>query len=81
MSKWPPTLKPYSEIMTQDDVWTYFAKANMAHLATIDSDQPRVRAMALIKHEKKLFMLTHTQWNKVTQISANSTVEFTAGVQ
>ncbi|MHA1927886.1 MAG: pyridoxamine 5'-phosphate oxidase family protein [Candidatus Thorarchaeota archaeon] len=80
MPKWPPAPKPYSEKMTTEEVWTYFEKANMAHLATVDGDRPRVRAMALIKYEKKLFMLTHTKWDKVRQIAANDKVEFTAGV-
>ena len=77
MPKWPPTQKPYSEIMTKDELWTYFEKANMVHLATMDGDQPRVRIMALIKHDNKLYTLTHTQWDKVRQISANNKVEFT----
>ncbi len=80
MPKWPPAPKPYSEKMTKDKVWTYFEKANMAHLATMDDDQPRVRIMALVKHEKKLYTLTHTQWDKVRQIKANNKVEFTAGI-
>ena len=66
--------------MTSDEIWTYFEKTQMAHLATIDGDQPRVRIMALVKHKKKLWTLTHTLWDKVSQIKKNDKIEFTAGV-
>ena len=80
MPKWPKIPKSYSESMTTDEIWSYFEKANMAHLATMDGTQPRVRIMALIKHDKKLYTLTHTSWNKVRQITENNKVEFTSGV-
>lgn len=80
MPRHPDSPKIYSENMTPDEIWPYFEKAQMVHLAKIDGDQPRVRIMTLITHKKKLWTLTHTQWDKISQIKKNSKIEFTASI-
>lgn len=49
----------------------------MAHLATMDGNQPRVRMMALISHMNTLWLTTKTEWDKIHQIRANPNVEIT----
>ncbi|MFW9910771.1 MAG: pyridoxamine 5'-phosphate oxidase family protein [Candidatus Thorarchaeota archaeon] len=70
-------MKAYPETLGYSEVWPFFEKGGLAHVATIDGDQPRVRTMALITHDHTLWLVTHTSDNKVEQIKSNPKIEFT----
>ena len=70
-------MKEYSEELGLSDIWKYFEGYPLAHLATIEGDQPRVRPMALITFNEELWLATKTEWNKVDQIRNNNRIEFT----
>lgn len=70
-------MKPYPERVDLADVWEYFEGFPMAHLATTEGNQPRVRMMALIAHRNSLWMVTKAEWDKVRQIRINQNVEIT----
>lgn len=72
--------KEYPETMGVNEIWHHFETGGLVHLSTLDGDQPRVRAMALTAHEKKLWLVTRTADDKVEQIRKNPKVEFTFGV-
>ncbi len=72
--------KDYPERMPLYEVWPHFEAGGLAHLSTIDGDQPRVRMMALNVHDKKLWLITRSGDDKVAQIRKNSKVEFTYAV-
>ena len=72
--------KTYSERMDLSEVWPLFEKGGLIHLSTLDGDQPRVRMLALIVHDQKLWVVTRTGDDKVVQIRKNSNVEFTLAV-
>jgi len=69
--------KDYPETMSLQEIWPYFEAGGLVHLSTLDEDQPRVRAMALTAHEKKLWLVTRTADDKVEQIRKNPKIEFT----
>ena len=69
--------KDYPERMPLSEVWPLFEAGGLVHLATLEGDQPRVRAMALTAHDQKLWVVTRTGDDKVVQIQKNSNVEFT----
>ena len=72
-------MKPYPEKMKLEDVWEQFERGGMAHLATIEGDQPRVRMMSLTAYDGKFWLATWSNWRKVEQIKANPKVEFSYG--
>ncbi len=74
-------MKEYPASKHVDEIWHYFEAGGLAHLATLDGDQPRVRTMALTEHDRLLWIVTHTPWAKVEQIRKNPKVEFTFGVR
>jgi len=74
-------MKQYPANMNINEIWHHFEAGGLAHVATIDNDQPRVRTMALTEHKKRLWLVTHTPWAKVEQIRKNPKIEFTFGVR
>ncbi|MFW9808537.1 MAG: pyridoxamine 5'-phosphate oxidase family protein [Candidatus Thorarchaeota archaeon] len=70
-------MKEYPESIGLDEIWEYFEGFPLAHLSTIDGEQPRVRPLSLIAYNDNLWMATKTEWNKVNQIKQNNNVEFT----
>jgi general stress protein 26 len=58
------------------EIWQHFRPMQTAALATVDGDAPRVRPVALIHHDHKLWVSTGTTDNKVKQILLNPNVEF-----
>lgn len=69
-------MKKYPERMSLNDIWKNFEGFPLAHVATLDGNQPRVRAMSLISFDRKLWLATNTHWEKVEQIRKNNHVEF-----
>ena len=72
--------KEYPERMPLSEVWSHFEARGLAHLSTIDGDQPRVRMMALNVYDNKLWLVTRSGDDKIGQIQRNSKVEFTYAV-
>lgn len=64
-------MKEYPHVLKLDELWQHFEGYPLAHLATLEGDQPRVRMMALIAHKRRLWMATKTHWEKVAQIGKN----------
>ncbi len=73
--------KDYPEPMEKSTFIEYLKGFPIAHLATIDGNQPRVRAMALILHDGDLWISTTSSWNKVNQIKQNNRIELSIGIQ
>lgn len=73
--------KPYPEKIKYEEIRKYFTNMPLIHLATIDGDYPRVRMMALIEHNGKLWLASKSHWNKVEQIRINPNIEFTVPVK
>jgi general stress protein 26 len=69
--------KEYPGRMPLSEVWPHFKAGGLIHLSTLDGNQPRVRMMALTVHDQKLWVVTRTGDDKVSQIRKNSNVEFT----
>ena len=67
--------------MTFSEVWPHFEAGGLIHLSTLDGNQPRVRMIALIVHDEKLWLVTRSGDDKVGQIRKNSNAEFTLAVQ
>lgn len=72
-------MKEYPEKIDLREIWKFFEGYPLAHLATIEGNQPRVRPMSLISVDNQLWLATKTQWNKVNQLEANNMVEFSIG--
>lgn len=70
-------MKEYPETIGLQEIWIHLEDFPLAHLATIDGNQPRVRPMTLISVENQLWLATKTEWDKVDQIIDNNRVEFT----
>jgi uncharacterized pyridoxamine 5'-phosphate oxidase family protein len=62
--------------MKFDEIWELFRNYPTVHLATVDNGHPRVRPMTLIVYNEKLWMVTHTEKNKIAEIQKNSNMEF-----
>lgn len=62
-----------SELMKE--AFGHLEQLQVSYMATIDGDQPRVRAMMLIYHEGKLYYATDINDEKVSQVNVNPTVE------
>ncbi len=58
------------------EVWKHFQNYPTVHLATIDKNHPRVRPMTLILYKNELWMVTHSEKNKVSEIRLNQNIEF-----
>jgi general stress protein 26 len=58
-------------------IFRQFKETQFVALATFDGMRPRVRPMTLIYLDRRLWMVTSTSSNKVTQIKQNPNVEFT----
>ncbi len=61
---------------TKEEVWSYFKNSQNIFLATSEENQPRVRPVTLICFDKKFWITTGTDNNKVGQIQKNPKVEF-----
>ncbi|TFG28512.1 hypothetical protein EU528_11100 [Candidatus Thorarchaeota archaeon] len=72
--------KDYPERMPLSEVWPLFEARGLAHLSTIDGNQPRVRMMALNTHDNNLWLVTRSGDDKIHQIQKNPKVEFTYAV-
>jgi uncharacterized pyridoxamine 5'-phosphate oxidase family protein len=49
----------------KDEVWNYFKDSQYIFLATSEENQPRVRPITLIYFDKKFWVTTGTNNNKV----------------
>ena len=72
--------KEYPERMPLSEVWPHFERGGLAHFATINGDQPRVRMMALTAHFNHLWLVARTGDDKIDQIRKNSKAEITLPV-
>jgi len=72
--------KGYPERMSLAEVWPHFESRGLAHVSTLDGDQPRVRMMSLNPYDKHLWLVTRSGDDKIGQIRKNSKVEFTYAV-
>ncbi len=70
-------MKKYPEKIDLREIWKFFEGYPLAHIATIEGNQPRVRPMSLISTDNELWLATKTEWDKVNQIAMNNKVEFT----
>ncbi|MCY3413481.1 MAG: pyridoxamine 5'-phosphate oxidase family protein [Candidatus Heimdallarchaeota archaeon] len=61
--------------MNIEDINSYLQKQDYVSLATSDGDQPRVRTLALVKYNAKLWMVTFTGTAKLAQIERNNKIE------
>ena len=62
-----------SEVLKE--AFGHLEQLQVSYMATIEDDQPRVRAMMLIYHEGKLYYATDTSDEKVPQVTKNPKVE------
>ena len=60
----------------RDEVWNYFRDLQFVFLATSEGDLPRVRPVTLIYFDRKFWIITGTNSNKVAQIQKNPKIEF-----
>ena len=60
----------------KDEVWNYFKDSQYIFLSTSEENQPRVRPVTLIYFDKKFWITTGTNNNKVAQIQKNPKIEF-----
>ena len=51
-------MKQYPESIGLQEIWSHFEGFPLAHLATIDGHQPRVRSMALVSFDDRLWLAT-----------------------
>ncbi|UCF70717.1 MAG: pyridoxamine 5'-phosphate oxidase family protein [candidate division WOR-3 bacterium] len=58
------------------EVWSCFKDMQVIYLATVDGDVPRVRPVTLIHYDKKMWITTGSDNNKIKQIMANNKIEF-----
>jgi general stress protein 26 len=72
--------KEYPEKMTLAEVWPHFEAGGLAHIATMDGDQPRVRMMSLNVCDNNLWLVTRSGDDKIDQIRKNAKIEFTYAV-
>jgi len=61
---------------TKEEMWSYFKDSQNIFLATSEENQPRVRPVTLICFDKKFWITTGTDNNKVGQIQKNPKIEF-----
>lgn len=58
------------------EVWSYFKDMQVVYLATVEGSVPRVRPVTLIHFDKKMWVTTGSDNNKIKQIKANGNIEF-----
>lgn len=58
------------------EIWRSFRPQQCIYLATVDSDQPRVRPVTLVHFQKRLYFITGSEDAKILQIKNNPKVEF-----
>ena len=73
--------KTYPERMTLPEIWPLFERGGLIHLSTIDGNHPRVRMVSVNIFDRKLWVVTRSGDDKVTQIRKNPNMEFTLAVQ
>lgn len=56
----------------KDEVWNYFKDSQSIFLATSEGNRPRVRPVTLIYFDRKFWIITGTNSNKVAQIQKKS---------
>ena len=62
--------------MNLEQTYNYMKAMDVIFMATIENDQPRVRLMALIEHERQWWCCTMASRAKIRQLSKNSKFEF-----
>ena len=62
-----------SNILTE--AFGHLEQTQVSYLATIEDDQPRVRAMMLIYHEGKFYYASDSGDEKVSQVTLNPKIE------
>ena len=60
----------------RNEVFQRFDGLPEIELATVEGDQPKVRPVMLMHFDKKLYVATGTESNKVNQIRGNPKMEF-----
>jgi general stress protein 26 len=60
----------------KEEAWSHFEDFQYVFLATVESNQPRVRPVTLIYFDDKFWFMTGTKSAKVRQIRKNSKIEF-----
>jgi uncharacterized pyridoxamine 5'-phosphate oxidase family protein len=58
------------------EVWSYLKDMQVVYLATTEGNVPRVRPVTLIHFDKKMWVTTGSDNNKIKQINANNNIEF-----
>ncbi len=58
------------------EVWACFKDMQVIYLATVEGDMPKVRPVTLIHYDKKMWVTTGSDDNKIRQINANNNIEF-----
>lgn len=66
--------------MELEETLGLLGKMQHINLATIDGDQPRVRAVTLIPYNDQFWISSRTSTNKMEQIRANNKVEMNLNV-
>ena len=61
--------------MKLSEIWENFDNKPLAHLATQDENQPRVRVITLITYKKGLWFVTVSKRSKLAQIKKNNRIE------
>jgi general stress protein 26 len=58
------------------EIWRLFENCQPIFLATVETEQPRVRPVSLVNFDRRLWVLTGTDSAKTSQISKNPKIEF-----
>ncbi|NYT12088.1 MAG: pyridoxamine 5'-phosphate oxidase family protein [Methanomassiliicoccales archaeon] len=66
--------------MEKDEALGLLSNLSLVNLATIDGDQPRVRAVTLVAYDDQFWISTRTSADKMGQIRANDKVELNLSV-
>jgi general stress protein 26 len=66
--------------MEKEEVLGLLGNMSLVNLATIDGDQPRVRAVTLIVHKDQFWISSRTSTSKMKQIRSNNRVEINLNV-
>jgi uncharacterized pyridoxamine 5'-phosphate oxidase family protein len=65
----------------EDKYWSMFKSMQMAHLATCEGDQPRLRPITLVCIDQRFYFATGAADQKSAQIALNPKVEFCSLIQ
>ena len=66
--------------MEKEEALGLLNNMQLVNLATIDGDQPRVRAVTLVSYKDQFWITSRTSAGKMEQIHANNKVEFNLNV-